>query len=152
MLNMSMSSRDVWFTHIYSHAEHVGFTAPEPLLGYLADMLDHRLTQTELIPQPSFAERYLEFYLGAGPNEIREYADSCLVFVSLVPEYGARRGLSMDYYAALGISSYYTAGDLTNDSRMTQLGNWFYYLQKFLNSALHKDQQLQLFDWPSSRS
>jgi hypothetical protein len=51
----------------------------------------------------------------------------------------------MDYYAALGISSYYTVGDLTHDSRMTQLGNWFYYLQRFLNTALHSDRQLELF-------
>ena len=140
-----MASRDILFTHISDHAARVGFAAPEPLLGYLADMLDHRLTQTDLIPQPSFAERYLEFYLGAGPNEIREYADSCLVFVSLVPQYRQRRGLSMDYYASLGISSYYTVGDMTQDARMTQLGNWFYHIQKFLNTALHPDRDLKLF-------
>ena len=142
---MSMTSRDIMFTHIVTHAESVGFSAPEPLLGYLADMLDYRLTQTELIPEPSWAERYLEFYHGADARDIREYADSCLVFVSLLPEYGQRRGLSMDYYAALGISSYYTVGDRTGDPRMTQLGNWFYYLQKFLNSALHTNQRLELF-------
>jgi hypothetical protein len=140
-----MTSRDIMFNHISTHAANVGFAAPEPLLGYLADMLDYRLTNTELIPEPSFAERYLEFYHGADARDIREYADTCLVFVSLLPEYGARRGLSMDYYATLGISSYYTVGDMTNDSRMTQLGNWFYYLQKFLNTALHSDQHLQLF-------
>jgi hypothetical protein len=124
----------------------VGFAAPLPLLGYLADILDYRLTNTALIPETSWAERYLEFYRGGGDaGLIREYADSCLVFVSLLPEYGDRRGLSMDYYAALGISSYYTVGDLTDDPRMTQLGNWFYYLQRFLNTALHSDQQLELF-------
>jgi hypothetical protein len=107
--------------------------------------LDYRLTNTALIPETSWAERYLEFYNGGDAGLIREYADSCLVFVSLLPEYGLRKGLSMDYYAALGISSYYTAGDLTHDSRMTQLGNWFYYLQRFLNTALHSNQQLELF-------
>jgi hypothetical protein len=123
----------------------VGFAAPLPLLGYLADILDYRLTNTALIPETSWAERYLEFYNNGNARLIREYADSCLVFVSLLPEYGARRGLSIDYYAALGISSYYTVGDLTDDPRMTQLGNWFYYLQRFLNTALHSDQQLELF-------
>lgn len=142
---MSMTSRDIMFDHISTHAAHVGFAAPLPLLGYLADMLDYRLTNTELIPEPSWAERYLEFYSGADSRDIRDYADSCLVFVSLLPEYGARRGLSMDYYAALGISSYYTVGDRTGDVRMTQLGNWFYYLQRFLNTALHANQQLELF-------
>jgi hypothetical protein len=133
------------FTHITTHAASVGFSAPLPLLDYLADMLDHRLTNTTLIPEPSWAERYLEFYHGADARLIREYADSCLVFVSLLPQYGSRRGLSMDYYASLGISSYYTVADRTGDTRMTQLGNWFYYLQKFLNSALHHDQHLELF-------
>ena len=142
---MSMTSRDIMFTHISTHAAQVGFSAPEPLLGYLADILDLRLTSTTLIPEPSWAERYLEFYHGADARDIREYADTCLVFVSLLPEYGARRGLSMDYYATLGISSYYTVGDLTDDPRMIQLGNWFYYLQRFLNSALHADQHLELF-------
>lgn len=142
---MSMTSRDIMYGHISTHADSVGFAAPLPLLGYLADMLDHRLTNTALIPETSWAERYLEFYHGGDAGLIREYADSCLVFVSLLPQYGARRGLSMDYYAALGISSYYTVGDLTHDSRMTQLGNWFYYLQRFLNTALHSDRQLELF-------
>lgn len=133
------------FDHITAHADSVGFAAPLPLLEYLAGMLDDRLTRTTLIPEPSWAERYLEFYSGADAGHIRDYADSCLVFVSLLPEYGARRGLNMDYYAALGISSYYTVGDRTGDVRMTQMGNWFYYLQRFLNSALHQGQHLELF-------
>lgn len=142
---MSMTARDIMFDHITTHAASVGFAAPEPLLGYLADMLDSRLTRTELIPEPSWAERYLEFYHGADARDIREYADTCLVFVSLLPDYGLRRGLTMDYYATLGISSYYTVGDMTSDARMIQMGNWFYYLQKFLNSALHSHQHIQLF-------
>ena len=140
-----MTARDIMFDHITTHAASVGFAAPEPLLGYLADMLDSRLTRTELIPEPSWAERYLEFYHGADARDIREYADTCLVFVSLLPDYGLRRGLTMDYYATLGISSYYTVGDMTSDARMIQMGNWFYYLQKFLNSALHSHQHIQLF-------
>jgi len=142
---MSMTSRDILYTHIYSHAARVGFSAPHTLLGYLADLLDHRMTRTELTPQPSWAERYLELYLDPDPRAIRDYADTCLVWVSLVPEAGQRRGIPMDYYATLGISSYYAVGDLTDDPRMTQLGNWFYHIQKFLNSALHQGQHLELF-------
>lgn len=140
-----MSTRDILFNHIYSHAEHRGFAAPEPLLGYLADILAVRLTRVDLAPQPSFAERYLELYLEPDPTEIRDYADTCLVWVSLLPEAGTRRGINWDYYATLGISSYYAVGDLTQDSRMTQLGNWFYHIQQFLNTALHTDQDLRLF-------
>jgi hypothetical protein len=133
------------FDHLDSHAACVGFAAPEPLLGYLADVLDSRLTATELAPEPSWAERYLELYHRPDPIQIKAYADSCLIWVSLVPEAGLRRGLTMDYYAALGISSYYAAGDLAQDPRLTQLGNWFYHIQQFLYTALHSDSQLTLF-------
>jgi hypothetical protein len=74
-----------------------------------------------------------------------DYADSCLFFTSLLPEYGRRRGLSMDYYCTLGISAYYSAADLAREDCYTQLGNWFYTLQKFLNSAVTPQQRLELF-------
>jgi hypothetical protein len=143
-----MTSRHILFDHLDTHAAQVGFAAPEPLLGYLADVLDTRLTQVELTPEPSWAERYLELYLDPNPGHIQAYADTCLVWVSLVPAAGQRRGISMDYLATLGISSYYAAGDLTGDTRMRQMGNWFYHLQRFLYTALHPDQQLTLFTWP----
>jgi hypothetical protein len=70
-----------------------------------------------------------------------------LFFVSLLPEYGKKRGLDINYYASLGISSYYSVGDAISDERFIQLGNWFYYLQKFLNSAIHPRTRLELFDF-----
>jgi hypothetical protein len=119
-----------------------------PLLleQYLVDLLTDRISRVDIIPDPSFAERYLQLYHGAQDWQIRDYADSALFFCSLMPEYGQRRGLNMDYYATLGISAYYTLGDLARDDRFTQLGNWFYHLQKFLNSAIKPDQRLRLFD------
>jgi len=141
-----MTERDVIAEHVHSHAERVGFSAPEALEGYLVDLLAARIHQTEIIPHPSFAERYLQLYAAdIKPREIREYADQCLFFTGLLPEYGRRRGLDMDYYASLGISSYYTVGDLIEDDRMIQLGNWFYHLQKFINSAIHPETRLELF-------
>lgn len=118
---------------------------PESLESYLVELLAQRVDNTELIPEPSFAERYLMLYQTRNVAVIREFADTCLFFTSLLPEYGRRRGLSMDYYATLGISSYYTAGDISDDVRFTQLGNWFYHLQKFLNSAIHPAVKLELF-------
>lgn len=141
-----MTEREVIAEHVHTHAEQVGFLAPEALEHYLVDLLTSRIRQTTIIPEPSFAERYLQLYdARTKPSEIREYADTCLFFTGLLPEYGRRRGLDMDYYASLGISSYYTVGDLTEDDRMIQLGNWFYHLQKFLNSALHPETRLELY-------
>lgn len=140
-----MSIRDQFYQHVRDHAHAVGFAAPELLLGYLADLLTDRLSRVDLIPDPSFAERYLLLYQEPNLAVFKDYADSALFFCSLMPEYGRRRGLSMDYYATLGISTYYALGDLSEDQRYTQLGNWFYHLQQFLDSAIHPQQRLTLF-------
>lgn len=131
------------------HLEHcqrqLGFSAPETLMVYVTDLLSERLDRVDIIPDPSFGERYLQLYLEPRLPLLKDYADSALFFCSLMPEYGRRRGLDMTYYATLGISTYYALGDLAGDPRFTQLGNWFYYLQEFLNSALHSQQALDLW-------
>lgn len=131
--------------HLESHCERTGFSPPELLLDYLVLLLSSRLNRTDLIPDPSFAERWLLLQQRPSTPALVDYADTCLFFTSLLPEYGRRRGLSMDYYCTLGISAYYSAADLANEQCYTQLGNWFYTLQKFLNSAITPDQRLALF-------
>lgn len=128
------------------HSEQVGFAAPELLLEYLAQILTERFDRPNFIPKPSFAEAYLSLYQRYRPGIYREFADSTLVFCSLLPEYGQRRGLNMDYYATLGISTYYSLGDLAHDDRFTQLGNWFYHLQRFLCSLLHPQRPCRYVD------
>jgi hypothetical protein len=130
--------------HLFSHSQKTGFCCPDLLMEYLVSLLSSRIRDCDIIPEPSFAERYLQLYSTRNWADIRQFGDQCLFFTSLLPEYGRRRGLDLDYYAALGISSYYAYGDLTKDSRFTQLGNWFYHLQKFLTSALHHEQALEL--------
>lgn len=141
-----MPARDVIFTHIHTHRQKTGFDMPELLEYYLVDMLTERLDRIDIIPEPSFAERYLKLYNETRLSEFKDYADSALFFVSLMPEYGRRRGLDMDYYATLGISTYYTLGDLAEDPRYTQLGNWFYHLQKFLESAIKPEKRLEFWN------
>lgn len=127
---------------VFAHSERVGFSAPDSLQVYLADILAERFDRPDFVPAPSFAEAYLRLYERYRPGVYRDFADSTLIFCSLVPQYGLRRGISMDYYATLGISTYYALGDLAHDDRFIQLGNWFYHLQKFLNSLLHPDSRL----------
>lgn len=140
-----MAARDVIYTHIHTHRQETGFDMPELLEHYLVDMLTERLDRVDIIPEPSFAERYLRLYSETRLSEFKDYADSTLFFVSLMPEYGLRRGLDMSYYATLGISTYYTLGDLSEDPRYTQLGNWFYHLQRFLESAIRPETKLELW-------
>ena len=131
-----MTHREIIENHLHSHSQVIGFQMPWLLEQYLVDLLTSRLDRIDIIPEPSFAERYLMLYQGFDHGEFKDYADSSLFFCSLMPEYGRRRGLDMDYYATLGISTYYALGDIAEDPRYTQLGNWFYHLQKFLNSAI----------------
>lgn len=139
-----MSQREIIHFHLHTHSQQTGFEIPHLLEQYLVDLLTARLDRVDIIPEPSFAERYLMLYNCRNSGEIREFGDTALFFVSLMPEYGRRRGLDMDYYATLGISAYYAWGDLTEDPRGTQLGNWFYPLQRFLNTAIRPDQRLDL--------
>ena len=134
-------------SHIHRHCKETGFTIPDLLEDYLVGLLSTRLRETELIPEPSFGERYLNLQELNRAHLFQEYADQCLFFVSLLPEYGKRRGLDIKYYATLGIASYYSVGDSIQDDRFIQLGNWFYHLQKFLNSAIHPKTRLEIFDF-----
>jgi hypothetical protein len=131
--------------YLVEHQERSGFSTPPLLLEYLSDLLARRARMVDIMPEPSFAERYLELYTRPSYGDLKDYGDQCLFFCSLMPEYGARRGLGLDYYGSLGISAYYTLADLSGDSRFTQLGNWFYHLQRFLDSALHSHRDLELF-------
>jgi hypothetical protein len=142
-----MAARDVIFQHIDRHRQQVGFDLPLMLEHYLVDLLTDRLNRVDIIPDPSFAERYLKLYSETRLDQFKDYADSALFFVSLMPEYGRRRGLDLDYYASLGISTYYTLADLSEDPRYTQLANWFYVLQRFLVSAIREDRRLDLWSF-----
>jgi hypothetical protein len=132
-------------SHLESHCDRTGFTPPALLLDYLVLLLSSRLQRVDLIPDPSFAERWLLLQQRPTTPALVDYADSCLFFTSLLPEYGRRRGLSIDYYSTLGISAYYSAADLAQENCYLQMGNWFHSLQKFLNSAITPDQRLELF-------
>lgn len=125
---------------MHTHSQRTGFHMPDSLEDYLSELLCSRMDRTAVIPEPSFGEAYLNLYHRPSVAQIQDYADQCLWFVSFMPEYGRRRGLDISYYASLGISTYYTAGDLTHDARFTQLGNWFYHLQRFLYSMLRENQ------------
>lgn len=142
--------REVYVQTFYSlikqRCSETGFEMPESVEHYCVFLLADRVEKTDIIPDPSFAEKYLRLYNETRIEEIKQFADDCLFFVSVLPEYGRRRGLSMDYYATLGISSYYAYGDLVKESFYTQLGNKFYHLQKFLESTIKNKPLISFLD------
>lgn len=139
-----MTARQIIEHSLHTHMTATGFHMPWLLEQYLVDLVTDHLRTTELIPWGTWAEGYLTLYSATNMSDFRCYGDHALLFCSIMPQYGHRRGLDLSYYASLGISAYYTAGDLAHDSRYTQLGNWFYHLQQFLDSWLHCDKTLQL--------
>jgi len=143
---MDHSVRQQFQQLVEDHSQAVGFAAPQSLRDYLALILAERFDRPGFIPEPTFAEAYLRLYSAYRPGVYREFADSTLVFCSLLPEYGQRRGISRDYYASLAISTYYSLADLAHDDRYTQLGNWFYTCQGFLCSLLHPQRHLRLVE------
>jgi hypothetical protein len=140
-----MTTEAVFRDLVRDHQQRTGFEMPLLLEQYVVELLASRLDRVDVIPQPSFAEHYLTLCQRPRADQLKDFGDSALFFCSLMPDYGQRRGLSMDYYATLGITTYYNLGDMIKDPRFTQLGNWFYHLQKFLNSAIRPDQRLELF-------
>ena len=141
---LTMDTKSQFSQHLRSVSASQGFALPWQLNQYLAELLAARLTDLDITPQPSFAQRYLELYLDPRPAVLKHYADTCLISTSLMPGLGARQGLDLSYYATLGISTYYALGDLVDDHRFTQLGNWFYVLQRFLDRAFHSGDPLAL--------
>ena len=141
--------REVYIRYFYDHIKEqekkTGFVMPEFVEWHVVSLLADRMDRPDIIPDPSFAEKYLSLYQTSRPEDILEYADDCLFFTSLMPDYGKRRGLDMDYYATLGISSYYAYSDLMREEFYTQIGNWFYQLQKFLNCTIKNRPDQGLF-------
>ena len=131
---------------IAEHSERTGFELPLLLEVYLAGLLASRLNDTQLIPEPSFAECYLTLHQTGNYSGMKNFADQCLFFSSLLPDWGVRRGLTVSYWAGLGSSSYHSYAHWSGDDRFHQLAAWFEPLQRFLASMVNHDSGYDIRD------
>lgn len=131
---------------IQEHSERTGFEMPELLEQYLALLLESRLTDVAIIPEPSFAECFLELNQKNNKMGLKHFGDQCLFFSSLLPEWGSRRGLTPRYYAQLGSSSYESYSIWSGDVRFRQLAMWFEPLQRFLASMVNQGRGQEIRD------
>ena len=131
---------------IQEHSERTGFEMPELLEQYLALLLESRLTEVAIIPEPSFAECFLELNQKGNKLGLKYFGDQCLFFSSLLPEWGQRRGLTPRYYAQLGSSSYESYSHWSGDVRFRQLALWFEPLQRFLASMVNQGRGQEIRD------
>lgn len=123
-------------TLIKEREQETGFEMPYTVETYCVHLLANRVENNNLIPSPSFAEKYLIMFQEPRAEEFRQFGDDCLFFTAILPEYGNRRGLSKRYYCDLGVSSYDTCGDLAGEQLYKQLAGCFYELQQFLESTI----------------
>ena len=70
-----MPNRDEFRTYISEHADTVGFQMPKHISDYLIDLCTDRLDKPELIPEPSFGERWLNLQELDRAHLFQEYAD-----------------------------------------------------------------------------
>jgi len=132
-------------TLIREREKETGFELPKAIEEYCIYLLAERVERTDLIPDPSFGEKYLLMYQNPRADDFRQFGDDCLFFTSILPEFGHKRGLNKRYYCDLGVSSYHTCGELIGDQLYKELGNYFYELQRFLESTIRNRPIESLF-------
>lgn len=140
---MHYSYVSAFFDLVKEKSEQTGFEMPQEIEAYIVFLLAAKVNNPTVVLQPSFAEKYLQLYDTPNTQEIKFFADHCLWFTSFAPVYGKKRGLPMDYYASLGISSYYAFGDLQKDDFFIKMGNWFYTLRDFIEMVLNTSPLLK---------
>lgn len=134
-----------FYTLIKDRERDTGFQMPQQIEYYCVYLLAERVEKKNIIPDPSFAEKYLLMYQDPKLEEFKQFGDDCLFFTSLLPEYGARRGLSKSYFCDMGVASYDTCSTLADDELYKQLSQCFYELQQFLESLIKNRPVESLF-------
>ena len=124
---------------IEDHSSRTGFELPLLLELYLTQLLTDRLGTTNLVEPPCLADCYLNLHQGSRYYGLKAYADQCLFFSSMLPEWGDRSQLTTDYWAAVGTAHYHAYAHHTGDDRFHQLAIWFEPLQRFLASMVKQD-------------
>jgi hypothetical protein len=148
LVNISMSKPAAQFLNtIEQHSAQQGFSAPQDLQWYLALMMANHLQDTHMVPDISFAERYLTMLQSPDPQALQRFADQILLAISVMPALGLRRGIHRVYYQHLGSTAYLHWGMRCRDIRGQQLCAWFPYLNEFLITLFGNQRgSLSLFD------
>jgi hypothetical protein len=126
---------------ILEHCQRTGFEMPLLLIEYLTQLMATRLDGNVIIPEPSWCDSFLFSTTSRTVQGHKQFADQCLFFSSLVPEWEGLPGLTAESWAQLGSSSYHDHAELSGDLRFHQLALWFQPLQRFLASLIlyHSD-------------
>ena len=131
---------------IEDHSIRTGFELPLLLEAYLSQLLTDRLGATSLVEEPSLAVCYMDLHQGGRYYGLKAFADQCLFFSSMLPEWSDPAQLTTSYWAALGTQHYHAYALHTGDERFHQLAIWFEPLQRFLASMVKQDSGYDFSD------
>lgn len=124
---------------IEDHSLRTGFELPLMLEIYLTQLLTDRLGASSLVEEPSLAGCYMDLHQGGQYYGFKAYADQCLFYSCMLPEWGDQGQLTTEYWAAVGTAHYHAYAQHTGDERFHQLAIWFEPLQRFLASMVKQD-------------
>lgn len=120
-----------------------GWSIPEHLVSYEADILANKLDKNPWQPEPSYAERYLTV---TRVQELLELAETCWFTRAVFPELGERRGISSSYYVQLGESCYDRALrhlDTANTQTLELMKRNFEFLAETAYTAIRLNQEFR---------
>jgi len=80
-----------------------GWTIPQYIVNYQAEIFCDRLDKPGWQPEPSYAEHYMRIQT---VSQALAFANVCWFTRAVFPELGKRRGLTERYYTDLGQSCY----------------------------------------------
>lgn len=117
-----------------------GWTIPEHIVTYEAEILAKKIDKTSWQPEPSYAERYLTI---SKPSELVELAEVCWFTRAVFPELGTRRGINPSYYVDLGQGCYDRALQYFEDRTLRAMSQHFEFLAETVYTAIRLNQEFR---------
>lgn len=122
----------------------VGFALPTHLEVYVVMLLADHVDKSNFLPKKTFAESYLSLN-NINKSQAKKLGDTCLFVTGVFPEYNNNRGFSIDYYSAIGKSSYHLALSVSRMNIFESLTQHFDAVRDYISYIMNKKKLPSLF-------
>lgn len=115
---------DVFRKAVKETQQTSGYELPETLEAYVVMLLASHMEKPNFLPEKTFAHAYLSIskHNNSGAKQL---GDTCLFVTGVFPNYGAKQGMGVAYYASIGKGSYASAARTLNMSLFEMLSKHF---------------------------
>jgi hypothetical protein len=83
--------------------EQQGWLIPQYIVDFEAKLLADKINKPSWQPEPNYSESYLKI---KSPGDALSLANTCWFTCAVFPEWGSRKGISLNYYIDMGKSCY----------------------------------------------